>query len=498
MTFYFQLRDRLFLLYSVYVIFSGMLQFSLDGYMHQYIFTSGGYFTQHIIIVAAGFTVFFVLQYAMRYLELEGRTRRVTSIFSLFVVATILGSLIPGALYEISYPLINGFSLLAIVYLIVIASRLRKTNDKISPLFFIGLITLFAGAVIFILGNFSIINLPGLTQNALKASTLIEILCLSILMAGKYRTLQEEKEVAQRRLLIELEEKNKLVSEINVKLEGEVQERTKEIEHQRLLLKEKNEDFISSIKYAERIQNAILSNEQKFKSILPESFVMFRPKDIVSGDFYWIEKIEPTEQWPDGLIVYATADCTGHGVPGAFVSIICNNLLKLSKNHQDVQNPGQALDFVNKEINGVLNSNYSQEQIRDGMDVSLCALDLNKKRLYFSGAKNGVLIVRNGEIISVKGDRVAIGNTDQNEHNFETQVIELEERDMLYTFSDGYVDQFGGPDHKKFMSKRLKEMFINIADKSMNEQQEVVENTFEIWKEDVEQIDDVLLVGVRI
>lgn len=499
LTFYYQLRDSLFLLYSLYVLFSGLLQFSLDGYLHQFIFTNGGYFTQHSVIVVAGLTVFFALMYAQKYLELKGRTKRITTGFALVVIVTIIISLIPGKLYEICYPLINGFSLLGVMYLLFVSVKLRRQEQKISNLFFIGLLTLMIGAVIFILGNFSVIDIPSLTQNSLKFGTLIEIICLSILMAGKYKTLQEEKEEAQKQLLIELSEKNKIVEEANIRLEEDVKARTAEIEEQRILLKEKNDDLVGSIKYAERIQKALLSDEDKFKRILPDSFIFFKPKDIVSGDFYWVEEVEPSDKWPNGLTVYATADCTGHGVPGAFVSIICNNLLKLGKTEESAQSPGTTLDFVNQEINHVLNSNYSGDQIRDGMDIALCAIDTKARKLYFAGAKNGVLIVRNSEIIELKGDRKAIGYSDTSEEEgFKTQEIELIEGDMLYTFSDGYVDQFGGPDQKKFMSKRLKEMCANMSKASVEEQREIVSRTFEEWRNGVEQIDDVLLIGVRI
>ena len=498
LSFYILLRDRLFLLYTIYVFFSGMLQFALDGYLHQYLFTSGGYWTQHSVIVIAGLTVFFALHYAHRYLELTGKIKRITIGFAWLVLITILLSLIPGKTYETCYPLINGFSFLGVAFLITVSIRIRRKNPKISRLFLLGLLTLMTGAIIFILGNFSIIDSPWLTQNSLKAGTLVEIICLSILMAGKYKSLQDEKEIVQKRLLEELEEKNKIVSETNIVLEREVKERTKEIETQRKLLKERNEDFTASVKYAERIQAAVLSNEQKFKSILPESFIIFQPKDIVSGDFYWIEQIPKTEEWPEGLIVYATADCTGHGVPGAFVSIICNNLLKLGKSHPEVQTPGQALDFVNTEINETLNSEYSDEQIRDGMDIALCAIDPINKTLHFSGAKNGVFIIRGKELIEIKADRIGIGFTDNSHTQFTTQTIQLEKGDTLYTFSDGFVDQFGGPKDKKFTSRRLKDLLLSISNEPMNHQQSTLENTFDIWKDQNQQLDDVLLIGVRI
>ncbi|MDX2360227.1 MAG: 7TM diverse intracellular signaling domain-containing protein [Crocinitomicaceae bacterium] len=497
-TFYVLLKDRLFFLYTAYVLFSGLLQFALDGYIHEFVLTSGGYTTQHSVIFIAGITVWFALRYATRYLALEGRLRKIALGFSGIVLITVGLSLIPGKIYEICYPLINGFSLLAVIFLLLVAIRVRKHNASISRLFLLGLFSLLVGAVIFILGNFSVIDYPALTQNSLKAGTLVEIICLSILMAGKYKSLQDEKEKAQLQLLSEMEAKNILIEETNVRLESEVKERTSEIEQQRKLLKTKNEDFVSSIKYAERIQSALLSNEQKFKSHLPNSFVIFRPKDIVSGDFYWIEHIDPAESWPEGLTVYATADCTGHGVPGAFVSIICNNLLKLGKTHKDVNSPGEALDFVDREINSTLNTQYSDEQIRDGMDVALCAIDRHSMTLNFAGANSKVYISRKGELIEVKGDRKAIGNTHDDKSGFNTSTVPIESGDILYTFSDGIVDQFGGPQHKKFGTKRLKELLLTATSLSLEEQQRAINDAFDQWKQDEEQIDDVLFIGVQI
>lgn len=500
LTFYVQLKDPLFLFYTIYVFFSGSLQFALDGYIHQYVFKSGGYLTQHAILFIAGSAVFFLLHYAMRYLEAKGRMRITILVFITLVASATVLSLIPGIVYEISYPLINGFSLISTIYLFAIGVKTRRVNpSKINSLFLVGLFGLILGAAIFILGNFSIINAPEITQRSLKAGALVEIICLSILMAGKYRALQKEKEEAQQQLLIELEEKNKITEEANIRLEQEVADRTKEIEQQRLLLKEKNDDFVASIKYAERIQKALLSNEDKFKSILPESCIVFKPRDIVSGDFFWIEEIPPVENWPQGLTVYATADCTGHGVPGAFVSIVCNNLLKMGGEHQDVQYPGQALDFVNREINTVLNSQYSNQQIMDGMDVALCAIDKSNNMLYFAGAKNGVYILRNNEILELKADKRGIGYTDhQEDESFTTHQFQLEKNDRLFTFSDGFIDQFGGPKGKKFSSRRLKDLIIQTGNKEIQQQGILLEKALSEWMQNEEQVDDILLIGVQI
>lgn len=499
LTFYVLLKDRLFLIYVSYVAFSGLLQFALDGYIHQYIFTSGGYLTQHAVLFIAGGTVFLALSYATSYLRVNGRTKKISLIFAAFVLLTTLLSLIPGAIYEICYPLINGLSLITMIYLIVLGIRARQKDSSVNLLFLVGLLSLLTGAVIFILGNFSVINFPSLTQNALKAGTLVEIICLSILMAGKYKSLQDEKEEAQKQLVIELEAKNEITAQANIRLENDVLERTKQIENQKVELKEKNDDFTSSIRYAERIQNAILPHDKKMKRLLPESFVVFKPKDIVSGDFYWAEEILLTNEKNNKLIVYATADCTGHGVPGAFVSILCNNLLRLGKTQPTVNTPGEALDFVNKEINEMLNSEYSEEEIRDGMDVALCAIDFEENELYFAGAKNGIYVVRNKEITTYKGNRKAIGNTISKDHDlYTTHTINIEKGDIIYSFTDGIVDQFGGEKGKKFMSSRLKELLISVNDASMEEQKIAIEKAFYDWKGDLDQIDDVLVIGVKI
>ncbi len=493
LTFYILLKEISFLLYIFYVFFSGMLQFFLDGYGHQYFFKSGGYLTQHSVLIVAGFTVMFVLQYASNYLKIKEQKNKlylISNVFTAIVGMTMLLSLIPGFTYKISYPLINGFSLLAMFYIVFLAINSKLKKQEVHPLFLTGVIILIIGAIIFILGNFGIIDAPNITQVALKVATLIEILFLSIVMAGKYKQLQKEKEQAQATLLTELEG-------INVKLEAQVKERTKEIELKSEELEMKNKDILSSIKYAERIQRALLPSNEKIKLLLPESFVFFKPRDIVSGDFFWIESVYTENK--DQLIVYATADCTGHGVPGAFVSIVSSNLLNISKTNNEINTPAEALDFLNLEINKTFNSQYSEQKIRDGMDVALCALDMKNRKLLFSGAKNPIYIVRNGELTEYKGDKQPVGFMgDDTPTPFNNTEIDLEKDDIIYSFSDGFADQFGGAKQRKYMYKRFKELLTEISVFPMEKQKEVLEETFENWKGDLEQLDDVLIIGVKI
>lgn len=484
------LRDRLFLVYVIYVFFSGLLQFALDGYLHQYILPSGKYLTQHSTIPIAGAAVLFALMYATNYLKLKHNYLKISRAFMFLVGVTMIASLIPGTLYKVAYPTINLLSFGALVFILYAGFRMFK-NGKVSSFFIIGLGSIVAGGIIFLLGNIGVIDALWFTQPALKVGAMIEIICLSILMAGQYKQLQQEKELAQKALLTQLEE-------TNIRLESVVEERTRELNTQRLLLKQRNDDFVSSVRYAEKIQSAVMSNSVKLKSIVPNSFVFYRPKDIVSGDFYWIDQVAENKNWKNGLIVWATADCTGHGVPGAFVSIIGNYLLQMSKDNSKIQYPGEVLDFLNTQINKTLNSEFNREIIRDGMDMVLCALDRSEKKLYFAGAKNPIYIVRNNELIEFKGDRKPIGFDDSEDtFNFATQEIDLIEGDMIYSFSDGYVDQFGGPKGKKFMTKQLKQMLIDQSCNDMTSQKTQIEARFDEWRGDLDQLDDVLLIGIR-
>ncbi|MFK7783984.1 MAG: 7TM diverse intracellular signaling domain-containing protein, partial [Crocinitomicaceae bacterium] len=305
MAFFLMLKEKLFLVYVLYALFSGLLQFSVDGFMHEYVFTSGGYFTQHCVIFIAGCVVVLGLEYATRYLALTGFLKGVRTVLITLVVITVILSLIPQVTFEYPFRWINGFSLLSLVFMIA-AGVIQSRKRKVSSLFLAGLSCLVLGGLVFVLGNLGVLNIPFISRNALKIGTLLEMIFLAILMAGRYKTLQEEREKAQKQLVVQLEE-------ANVQLEIQVVERTKEIEEQRAQLKEKNEDFMASVNYAERIQSAVLSNAEKFHKLVPSSFVFFQPKDIVSGDFYWVDKLN------ENTIAYVTADCTGHGVPGALV-----------------------------------------------------------------------------------------------------------------------------------------------------------------------------------
>ena len=256
-----------------------------------------------------------------------------------------------------------------------------------------------------------------------------------------------------------------------------------------LLLEEKNKEITDSITYAKRIQNAILPSDTTVKEYLPNNFVLYLPKDIIAGDFYWLER-------KDDNILFAAADCTGHGVPGAMVSVVCNNALNRTVREYGLTNPAEILNKTREIV--VQEFEKSDEDVKDGMDISLCCLDLSGSYaiLQWAGANNPLWIIRKHELIEVKPNKQPIGKTD-NPLSFTTHEIQLQKGDTIYVFTDGFADQFGGPKGKKFMYKPFKELLLSIQNKTMEEQKIVLEQHFENWRGSLEQVDDVCVIGVR-
>lgn len=262
-------------------------------------------------------------------------------------------------------------------------------------------------------------------------------------------------------------------------------------------IEQKNSEITDSITYAKRIQEAILPGDNLMKRCLPNSFVFYQPKDIVAGDFYWVEEI-------DGKVLFAVGDCTGHGVPGAMVSVVCHNAMDRAIREYKLSDPGQILDKTRELISEQLNKSkndvgVSINAIRDGMDIAFCVLDKNTQVLSYAGAFNPLWVLRKGssEIEEIKADRQSIGRVDAPK-SFTTKNVELKSGDSIYIFSDGYADQFGGLDEKKFKSKPFKKLLVSIEGKSMDEQYLILKSHFEKWRGDLEQVDDICVIGVKI
>ena len=271
---------------------------------------------------------------------------------------------------------------------------------------------------------------------------------------------------------------------------AEVVEKQKEVELQNEKISELYEEVTDSIKYAKGLQEAILPPDDFVREAMPDSFILYKPKDIVSGDFYWIEK-------KNDKVYFAAVDCTGHGVPGAFMSIVGYNALNEALRTNN--DPGSILDELNQGISKTLHNNAMGSTTKDGMDLALCCYDAKTKELQYAGAFNPLYLIRDGEVNQIKADKFAIGGYyEDSSKKYTNHVIQLQEKDYIYVFSDGYADQFGGPKGKKFMYKRFRDYLLTLNGKSMNAQRDFLNNTIEQWKGPLEQIDDILVIGMHI
>lgn len=295
---------------------------------------------------------------------------------------------------------------------------------------------------------------------------------------------------------------NQMIAELEsyyTELEQKVRERTaevvkqkEEIEKQRDEIAEHQKNITDSIKYAKRIQTAILPADDYIEQNLPDSFILYLPKDIVSGDFYWMNTNE-------NEVYIAAVDCTGHGVPGAFMSIVGNNQLNYAVNVKNARKPSEILNELNKGVTNSLKQKRGKYSVKDGMDIALCAINFEQKKIQFAGAYNPLYLIRNGEFQKIKGDKFPVGSFYGEElQEFTNHEFNLEKGDVIYIFSDGFADQFGGPDGRKYMYKPFRELLISIHEKPMEEQKQILHETLIEWQGDEVQVDDILVIGVRI
>ncbi len=276
------------------------------------------------------------------------------------------------------------------------------------------------------------------------------------------------------------------------------------------LIKEKNAEMISSLNYAQRIQNAVLVGNRKIDSYFPNYFILNQPKDIVSGDFFWINKTK------DNKTAWAVVDCTGHGVPGAFMSIIGNQMLNEIILEKNITDPGEVLNEMRNGIVHSLNHKSNQETTNDGMDMALCVWNPKTNILEYAGANNNIYIYREhldqtslssnnlrlrvfeNQLIELKANRMPVGLSHHLTGAFDTVRIQLEKGDIIYATSDGFQDQFGGPKNKKYSTKRLKRLMIEVNEKPIHEFDTIFRNELIKWKGETEQLDDICVVGVRV
>jgi serine phosphatase RsbU (regulator of sigma subunit)/HAMP domain-containing protein len=309
-----------------------------------------------------------------------------------------------------------------------------------------------------------------------------------------YKPLSEEDKlgIALLKMREDLHVNEKMLEDKVAQRTAEVVQQKAEIELQAQKIEVFYKQVTDSIRYAKRIQEAILPPDNYVKKLLPDSFVLYKPKDIVSGDFYWFDQL-------NGKVMFAAVDCTGHGVPGAFMSIVGHNLLRqIMSKYQDTQ-PSKILDELSKGVRDTLHQrSFEESTSKDGMDITLCTLDKENSELEFAAAFNPLYLVRDGEIFEIKGNKFSVGiYLEKETQKFTNHKLKLQKGDVIYIFSDGYADQFGGPKGKKFMQSQFRNLLFDIHRKPMPEQRRILDSTIEHWRGNEDQVDDILVMGMR-
>jgi serine phosphatase RsbU (regulator of sigma subunit) len=264
------------------------------------------------------------------------------------------------------------------------------------------------------------------------------------------------------------------------------------LERQNAEITLQKKSITDSIDYAKKIQDSILPPASQITKVLPNSFILYEPKDVVSGDFYWLDS-------RDGYSIFAAVDCTGHGVPGALMSVVGFNLLNQAVNEMGLTKPSDIIHHLDYGVNKLLRQSDGGNTVKDGMDLALCSYDPRTKKLQYAGVFNPAYIISKGEFIQLKPDKFPIGiNTDGVTDEYTNHECQLYPGDMIYLFSDGYADQFGGPVGKKYKYTRFRDLLLKINKLSCEEQKQMLRKEFMNWKGGLEQVDDILVIGMRV
>ena len=311
------------------------------------------------------------------------------------------------------------------------------------------------------------------TMNAIQKAVMISFNSLGLFIGGLYLIFQVR--ISNNKYRVDLQAERQRIVDKNKRIERQVE-----------IIAKASREITDSINYSQRIQNAILPSSNKMNQLLPESFILYKPKDILAGDFYWTEKTTNN-------INFAVGDCTGHGVPGAMMSVICTNALNRALKEFNLTKPGDILDKTRELV--IQDLDASEDNITDGMDIALCSLSNNK--LNYAGANIKLYLIRNDKIIEYKPNKQPIGLYIGKKTSYINHTIELQHGDCFYLITDGYIDQFGGEKLKKFKTPALKRLLIEINKYPMAEQKQKMESTFENWKGNLEQIDDVCVMGIK-
>jgi serine phosphatase RsbU (regulator of sigma subunit) len=497
--------------YIVYVTCFGLIQLSLQGLAYQYLWQNAVWWTNHCIPFLMLLSTFASVAFTQGFLlTSDSKIAWIHKALSVLKYANLSFVVILLLPYQIALKISSLISVSSLLMMLVAGGVRLSEGYRPARYFCIAWSTFVLGAIILILKNFGALPTNFFTNHTAAIGSALEAILLSVALADKIKVLTQERDEAH-------QENMQIQKQINEELETKVQLRTREIaeknaelitqneeitaqrdllDEQKTAIEDQHIQITSSINYAQRIQQAMLPEIKEIKECFADCFVLYKPKDVVSGDFYWFARIETAQQHP--LLILAAADCTGHGVPGGFMSMIGNELLT----EVVYQRKEYRTDLILKELDLGIQRVLKQKETgnRDGMDLAVVCIDPQAQTMQFSGAKNPLVYIQNGEMTVVKGDKLPVGGARlKAAHSYTAHTIDISQPTTFYMYSDGYQDQFGGDEGRKFMSRRFRDLLHSIYQKPMAQQQQILEQQLEAWQQNRHrQVDDILITGMRV
>lgn len=492
---YVMLRKKSTFYYLCYLIVTVVAQISNSGFGRQYFWKETTFFSNRSLPLTGVFSALFLVLFVRYFLKTKKYSPRLhkyyTFVIILLVSTGILAVLPSNQAYHWASIILNLLLVLASIPIFPIAYSAIKRGFKPAGFFFWSIGVLSLSVWIFVFHNFGWIPSNSLTASSLQIGTAGEFVLFTLAIIQQLKGMKEKAS----NTLIKI---NTMKDTESIELAQEIEIRVNEVVQNKLEIQEQNEKILSSLSYARSIQEIIIPKESEFIEGFIDGFVLTQAKDIVSGDFYWRADVDYGNKGnKDKLQLICVGDCTGHGVPGALISVLGLRILNSSLSDKGVYSASTTLDYLHHEFVKLFQSGEEDVHIRDGMDCAIGVFNLRKNILEFSAAKNSMFLVRNGEIVHYKGDKQEIGSSTIHK-SFSQIEIQLIKGDRIYMYTDGYTDQFGGELHKKIKPAKLKQLILENHKKPMCEQKSIYYEYFNQWKGSLEQTDDMCLVGVEI
>ena len=504
---YYALRDKAYLYYVLSILSTALFFGGSSGYAFQYIWTDFPNFNLICLILFTCLLVITTNIFSQTFLKLKSYSKVLHLLLSINLWISAVAAIGLFIVDDVMPIGVGMYLVISINILLLLASGVLcwYRGNRPAIYFTIAWIGYLLGGLSLMFVNWNVLPFNFFTFHAAEFGSATMVVLLGLALSESYRLLKKDKEEASKKII-------KMQEEANHELEKRVNERTAElmetneelnqiveelnVTNDRLNslngeLSKRNKNITDSLNYAKRIQAAILPFPERINRVVDEHFVFFKPRDIVSGDFYWFEEA-------DDKIFIAAVDCTGHGVPGAFMSLLGHDALNHTIISQGITDPDKVLTYLDVDIRTILQQDRTAN--KDGMDMTICTIDTKTQTLEFAGAKNPMIYFQDGNIHILKGDKFSVGGK-QLKHikRFTKTKIDISKPTTFYMYSDGFQDQFGGEEGRKFLTKRFRDLLTEIHEKPMPLQKTILEETFSNWiGSNHKQIDDVLVMGFRI